>query len=80
MVTALHNQGREGYQKTVHRITRDFYWPRIKLYVCDFVRACGTCQRHKSETLQPAGLLQPLLLPEQIWTDISLDFVEGTDF
>jgi len=49
----------------------------MKRHIRDFVRACGVCQRHKTETLQPAGLLQPLSVLEQIWSDISLDFVEG---
>ncbi|KAF2309773.1 hypothetical protein GH714_002713 [Hevea brasiliensis] len=52
VMTALHNQGHEGYQKTLHRITRDFYWRGMKHMIQDFVRACEVCQ--------PATILPPL--------------------
>jgi hypothetical protein len=43
----------------------------------DFVRACTVCQRNKTEHLLPAGLLQSLQVPSQVWADISMDFIEG---
>ena len=45
--------------------------------VVEAVRNCLTCQRHKAEHVQYPGLLQPLPIPNQPWTDISMDFVEG---
>lgn len=35
------------------------------------------CQENKNELTPSPGLLQPLTIPTQVWTDISLDFIEG---
>ncbi|XP_020200029.1 uncharacterized protein [Aegilops tauschii subsp. strangulata] len=67
----------EGVQNTLHRLRADFYIPGDRALVCDWVRSCVTCQRNKTETLRPAGLLQPLEVPSQVWADISMDFIEG---
>ena len=42
-----------------------------------FVRECDACQRLKSDTCFPVGLLYPLAILDRPWLDISMDFVEG---
>ncbi|KAK1412797.1 hypothetical protein QVD17_34310 [Tagetes erecta] len=69
--------GHGGFLKTYKRVTAQFYWPNMKRDVREFVQNCLTCQQHKYEALSPAGLLQPLPIPNQIWEDISLDFIVG---
>lgn len=77
ILAAVHNDGHEGVHRTLHRLRRDFHFPNMRRLVQDFVRACATCQRYKSEHLHPAGLLQPLPVPSIVWADIGIDFVEA---
>lgn len=44
--------------------------------VQEYIKKCETCQKVKSETMFPAGLLQSLPIPCQVWDDITLDFIE----
>jgi hypothetical protein len=62
--------------KRLHRVRSEFI-PGDRALVQDWVHSCPTCQLNKTETLWPAGLLQPLEVSSQVWTDISLDFIEG---
>lgn len=49
----------------------------MKSDVKKYVESCEVCQRTKTESLSPAGLLQPLLILELILEDWTMDFVEG---
>jgi hypothetical protein len=77
LMVAVHEDSHEGVQRTLHRLRRDFHFPNMKQLVQDLVRTCAVCQRYKSEHLHPAGLLLPLSVPQGVWTDIVLDFVEA---
>jgi hypothetical protein len=69
--------GHVGYEKTLQRAKRDFYWQGMRRDIKAFIRQCDTCQMNKHDNTYPAGVLQPLPIPSRVWTDISMDFVEG---
>ncbi|KAF7152598.1 hypothetical protein RHSIM_Rhsim01G0083100 [Rhododendron simsii] len=55
-----------------------FSWQHHMLYFKSrLVVGCDICQRHKNETVASPGLLQPLPIPTRLWSDISMDFIEG---
>jgi hypothetical protein len=57
---------------------KDFYWwPNMKKEVAEYVAKCGICQQVKVEHQKPAGLLQPLLITEWKWENITMDFISG---
>ena len=45
--------------------------------MAEYVAICDTCQRVKAEHQRPAGLLQPLKIPEWKWEEITMDFIVG---
>ena len=69
--------GHSGFLKSYQRAKSDFYWHGMKSDLKKFIRDYDICQRIKSDTSFPVGLLQPLSIPTTPWTNVSLDFVEG---
>jgi hypothetical protein len=47
----------------------------MKKEVVDFIARCLECQKVKAEHRHPAGLLQPLPIPEWKWEVVTMDFI-----
>lgn len=54
-----------------------YWWYGLKRDVATHVALCDVCQRVKAEHQRPAGLLQPLKIPEWKWEEIGMDFIVG---
>jgi hypothetical protein len=64
-------------QATYQRIQKLFYWKGLKTSVESFVRQCTICQQAKHEHCSSPRLLSPLLVPQNSWQDLSINFIEG---
>lgn len=69
--------GHSGILRTYKRISANLFWIGMKRDIRNYIHQCDICQRHKYDTMMPAGLLQPLPIPERVWEDISMDFIDG---
>ncbi|KAL0535737.1 hypothetical protein IC582_030078 [Cucumis melo] len=80
ILDTFHNSavgGHSGFLRTYKRVAAELYWEGMKADIKKHCEECLICQRSKSLALSPAGLLVPLEIPQAIWSDISMDFVEG---
>ncbi|KAL0552300.1 hypothetical protein IC582_011408 [Cucumis melo] len=66
-----------GSTKMYQDLKRVYWWRNMKREVAEFVSKCLVCQQVKAPRQKPAGLLQPLSIPEWKWESVSMDFITG---
>ncbi|KAL0539789.1 hypothetical protein IC582_024007 [Cucumis melo] len=66
-----------GSTKMYQDLKRVYWWRNMKREVAKFVSRCLVCQQVKAPRQKPAGLLQPLSIPEWKWENVSMDFITG---
>ncbi|KAL0329707.1 UNVERIFIED_CONTAM: Transposon Ty3-I Gag-Pol polyprotein [Sesamum radiatum] len=80
IVQVLHDSsigGHSGINGTYQRVRSMFFWGKLKEDVVQWIQSCDVCQKAKAERVPYPGLLQPLPVPHQAWSSVSMDFVEG---
>ncbi|KAL8088909.1 hypothetical protein AgCh_038612 [Apium graveolens] len=66
-----------GSTKMYQDLKKNFWWPRMKKEIADWISKCHVCQTVKAEHQRPSRLLQPLEIPQWKREDIAMDFVVG---
>src|ERR1041384_5461844 len=66
-----------GNTKIYLDLRERFWWPSLKLEIARYIALCDVCQRVKAEHQKPAGLIQPLPIPDWKWDQIGMDFITG---
>ena len=68
------NAGHPGLERTLHLISRYYWWPGMLMDVHEHIRTCTSCQLNKSSN-QRIPPFVPLSIPVHRWDSISMDFV-----
>jgi hypothetical protein len=66
-----------GSTKMYKDMKTRYWWYGMKRDIAEYVSLCDTYQRVNAEHQKPAGLLQPLKIPEWKWEEIGMDFIVG---
>ena len=67
--------GHPGREQTNVLVSRQFFWPGLSSDVRRFSRNCDGCHRNIAWRNRRQGYLKPLPVPDQIWQELSMDFV-----
>jgi hypothetical protein len=66
-----------GSEKMYQDLKKKFWWYEMKREIVEHIAMCDSCRRIKAEHQKPAGLLQPLQIPQWKWDEIGMDFIVG---
>ncbi len=69
------SSGHPGIAATVQLLTNRFWWSTLQADTIIHIRRCPTCNVSKPSHQLPAGLLQPLPIPQRPWSHIAIDFI-----
>lgn len=70
---AARSSGHPDIHRTTSRHKNAFWWHSLAHDT--YIKACQACAQSKSSQKLPAGLLEPLPLPQCPWSHISVDFI-----
>ena len=71
------SKGHPGIARTTEQLMRKYWWPGLGQDVKEYVKKCAECQRNKSRTVKPGGLMQPMPIPRGKWESVGMDFIVG---
>ena len=74
VINLLHHADHPGQKETLRRVAREYYWPRLRKNVHDFVKTCHPCQLAKQSTTVNPGIGE-FPVPDKRFAFIHLDIV-----
>lgn len=79
LISTFHDSLIRGHfrvKKTHQRAASKVFWVGMREAIIDYVKRFIVCQQHKTITSATARLLKPITIPNQVWDEITMDFME----
>ena len=66
-----------GISKTTQLVERDYWWPKMKLDIMDYIKGCAKCQRHKVNNRPTRATLSPIYPKTEAmpFETVAIDFI-----
>ncbi len=71
----LPSSGHLGITTSIQLLSNKFWWSTLRTDFIVFIKNCVSCNTSESSKQMPAGLLQPLPIPQRPWSHIAIDFI-----
>lgn len=69
--------GHRGADTTYKHLLKGFYWPNMLDSIKQYIKRCPECRKGKHPTTHPYGPLHSHPIPNQRWSEISIDFIDA---
>jgi hypothetical protein len=74
--TRRRRRRRRRKNKSYESLRGSYYWPNMRRDLENtYIPSCTECQRNKNRTSKPTGPLHPLLVPDDRFDTVALDFI-----
>ncbi len=80
LVHSTPSSGHPGIAATLQLLNNKFWWSTLRTDTITFIQNCTICNTTKTPHQLPAGLLQPLPIPQRPWSHLAIDFVTDLPF
>ncbi len=81
-ITQVHTSLSSGHpcvNATIQLLQNRFWWSSLRKDTVNLIHQCQVCNTQKPSRQLPAGLLQPLPIPQRPWSHIAIDFLPNSN-
>ena len=80
IIKSCHNPptyGHPGISKTTQLVKHNYWWPKMKLDIMDYIKGCAKCQRHKVNNQPTRAALSPIYPKPNamLFETMAIDFI-----